>query len=163
MAESQTWNGSEGMGTSSGPMDGLRDKAASMANEQKDRAADGLGGIADVARHTSDDLRGQSELLASWVNIASDQLQNLADQLRGKRPADLVEDVTSFARQRPALFIGGAFLLGLGLARLPKNAPSRAISAITSGSPSMTGDREYDTAGNGGAGNGAAPWSPTGA
>jgi hypothetical protein len=159
MADSQTWNGGTDAANrqtgADGPLSGIKEKAASMANEQKDRAADSLGGIADVASHTSDELRGQSELLASWVQVASDQLRAVADRMRDKQPGEMAEDITRFARQRPMLFIGGAFLLGVVLARLPRNSPSarRAVrsmmpdSSIGSGSsthgyraPSETGD-----------------------
>lgn len=126
MAESQTWKGDAADG-SPDPMAGLRDTVASAAEEQKDRAADQIEGVADVARHTSEELRGQNELLASWVHIASDQLRLMADRLRDRQPGELAEDLTRFARQRPLLFIGGAFLVGVGLARLPRQtfAPAR--------------------------------------
>ena len=99
---------------------------ASAADAQKNRAAEGLGGIADVARQTGEELRGQNETLASWVNAASDQLRHMADRLRDRPAAELAEDLTRFARERPAVFIGGAFLLGLGVARLLKSSPHRA-------------------------------------
>ena len=101
----------------------LRQKVASAADAQKNRAAEGLGGIADVARQTGEDLRGQNETLASWVNAASDQLRLMADRLRDRPAAELAEDLTRFAQQRPAMFLGGAFLLGLGVARLLKSSP----------------------------------------
>jgi hypothetical protein len=104
----------------------LKQKVASAADAQKNRAAEGLGGIADVARQTGEDLRGQNETLASWVNAASDQLRHMADRLRDRPAAELAEDLTQFARQRPALFLGGAFLLGLGVARLLKSSPQQA-------------------------------------
>jgi hypothetical protein len=119
-------SGAAGTGNAAGsqPTGDLREKVASAADAQKNRAADGLGGIADVARHTSEELRGQSEMLASWVNVASDQLRLLADRLRDRRPGELADDLTRFARERPAMFLGGAFLLGLGVARLLKSSPT---------------------------------------
>jgi hypothetical protein len=100
----------------------LKQKVASAADAQKNRAAEGLGGIADVARQTGEELRGQNETLASWVNAASDQLRLMADRLRDRPAAELADDLTRFARQRPAVFLGGAFLLGLGVARLLKSS-----------------------------------------
>ncbi|MGI8673615.1 MAG: hypothetical protein ACR2LU_13530, partial [Luteitalea sp.] len=50
-----------------------------------------------------------------------DQIQTLADRLRDKNPAAMVHDLEGFARRRPAAFVGGAFLLGLGLARFLKS------------------------------------------
>jgi hypothetical protein len=37
----------------------------------------------------------------------------------------MLDDVHSFARRRPALFIGGAFLVGLGIARFLKSTAER--------------------------------------
>ena len=135
MAEqsSNTWNEGGGPESATGEtpsspqtMGELRQKVADAADAQKNRAADGLGGIADVARQTSEDLRGQNETLASWVNAASDQLRQMADRLRDRPATELAEELTRFARERPAVFLGGAFLLGLGVARLLKSSPQRA-------------------------------------
>ena len=135
MAEqsSNSWNEGGGTGAAAGGSDSsqqtmgeLKEKVASVADAQKDRAAEGLGGIADAARQTGEGLRSQNETLASWVNAASDQLRHMADRLRDRPAAELVDDLSRFARERPAVFIGGAFLLGLGVARLLKSSPHRA-------------------------------------
>jgi hypothetical protein len=140
-------------GASGRSADDLRQKVASTvasaADSQKNRAAEGLGSIADVARQTGEDLRGQNEMLASWVNAASDQLRTMADRLRDRPAAELAEDLTRFARQRPAMFLGGAFLLGLGVARLLKASPDRAYSR-GNGYRGVQGGDEYEESGMGG-------------
>jgi len=123
---------------------------ASAADSQKNRAADGLGSIADVAHQTGEDLRGQNEMLASWVNAASDQLRTMADRLRDRPAAELAEDLTRFARQRPAMFLGGAFLLGLGVARLLKASPDREYSSRGNGYGGTRRGGEYEETGMGG-------------
>ena len=80
-----------------------------------------LGGIAEVIRSASHELGNENETLASFVDLASDEMRRFADQLRQRGAADLIDDVGQFARRRPALFIGGAFLVGLGLARFIKS------------------------------------------
>ena len=80
-----------------------------------------LGGIADVICSVSDQLRSENETLASYVDLAGDQMRRFADQVRQRGVADMMDDVGQFARRRPALFIGGAFLVGLGLARVLKS------------------------------------------
>jgi hypothetical protein len=160
MAEQSNNTNTEG-GTASdtatgGAAEDIRQKVASTvasaANTQKNRAADGLGNIADVARQTGEELRGQNEMLASWVNAASDQLRSIADRLRDRPAAELADDLASFARQRPALFIGGAFLLGLGVARLLKASPDRGHENRGYGNRGYgyPGMREYREAGMGG-------------
>lgn len=76
-------------------------------------------------RTAGSDLPIESETLAAYVDLASDQLRHLADQIRHKGVADALDDVHDLARQRPAMFLGGAFLTGIGLARFLKSSASR--------------------------------------
>jgi len=132
---------------------GVKQRVTSRVDEQKNRAADGLGGIADVFRSASNELRNENETLASYVDMASDQMKRFADQIRQKGVADMLDDVHAFARRRPALFIGGAFLIGIGLARFLKASSDRhdirryaagftSVDPMTAstGSPSYSGD-----------------------
>jgi hypothetical protein len=135
---------------------GIQQKVTSRVDEQKNRAADGLGGIADVIRNAGNELRMENETLASYVDAASDQMRRLADQIREKGVAEMMDDVSQFARRRPALFIGGAFLVGIGIARFLKssaaNSDDRSYDDFSSidpmtagtGSPSYSGDLGED-------------------
>lgn len=114
-----------GESAASGLLGGVKQRVTSRVDEQKNRAADGLGGIADVFRSAGNELRGENEALASYVDMASDQMKRFADQIRQRGVGDMMEDVGLFARRRPALFIGGAFLVGLGLARFLKSSADR--------------------------------------
>lgn len=142
-----------------GLFSGIQQKVTSRVDEHKNRAADGLGGIADVIRSASDDLRVENETLASYVDAAGDQMRRLADQIRERGVADMMDDVHQFARRRPALFIGGAFVLGIGLARFLKSSAEResirsygsgfsSLDPMTAGTgtPSYSGD--FGEAGN---------------
>ena len=137
----------------SGVLGGMKQRVTSRVDEQKNRAADGLGGIADVFRTAGNELRNENETLASYVDMASDQMRRFADQIRQKGVADMLDDVHVFARRRPALFIGGAFLIGLGIARFLKSSADRgamrdygdgfsSVDPMTAGtgSPSYSGD-----------------------
>jgi len=131
---------------------GVKQKVTSRVDEQKNKAADGLGGLADVIRNAGNELRTENEALASYVDAASDQMRRFADQIREKGVGDMMEDVNRFARRRPALFIGGAFLVGIGIARFLKSSASSgddrsyddfsSVDPMTAGtgSPSYSGD-----------------------
>ena len=132
---------------------GIQQRVTSRVDEQKNRAADGLGGIADVFRSAGNELRNENETLASYVDMASDQMKRFADNIRERGVADMLDDVHAFARRRPALFIGGAFLIGLGIARFLKASSDRGamrsyrdgfsdVDPMTAGtgSPSYSGD-----------------------
>lgn len=137
-----------------GILGGIQQKVTSRVDEQKNRAADGLGGIADVFRNAGNELRNENETLAQYVDMASDQLRRFADTIRQRGVADMLDDVNSFARQRPAMFIGGAFLVGIGVARFLKSSAERdvrqygdsfsGVDPMTAGtgSPSYSGDLE---------------------
>ena len=146
-------NGGANGTSATGVLGGIQQRVTSRVDEQKNRAADGLGGIADVFRNASNELRNDNETIASYVDMASDQMRRFADQIREKGVADMLEDVQAFARRRPALFIGGAFLVGLGIARFLKASADRralreygdgfsSVDPMTAGpgSPSYSGD-----------------------
>jgi hypothetical protein len=147
-------NGGANGTTANGVLGGIQQRVTSRVDEQKNRAADGLGGIADVFRSASNELRNENETLASYVDAASDQMRRFADQIRQKGVGDMLDDVHEVARRRPALFIGGAFLVGLGIARFLKASADRHnamryygdnfsdVDPMTAGtgSPSYSGD-----------------------
>jgi hypothetical protein len=118
-----------GTAAGAGFIGGIKQNVTTRVDEQKNRAADGLGGIANVIRNAGNELRTENEALASYVDAASDQLRRFADQIREKGVADMLDDVHSFARRRPALFVGGAFLVGLGIARFLKSSAERDYDA----------------------------------
>ncbi len=141
-----------GGATDSGLLSGIQQRVTSRVDQQKNRAADGLGGIADVFRSASNELRSDNETLASYVDLAGDQVRRLANHIRERGVADMLDDVHGFARRRPALFIGGAFVVGIALARFLKSSADRdsmrrygnfsSVDPMTAGagSPSYSGD-----------------------
>ena len=54
--------------------------------------------------------------------MAANRLEQLSKYIREKDPKQLLGDVQNFGRRRPALLVGGAFLLGFAGARLIKSA-----------------------------------------
>jgi hypothetical protein len=120
-----------------GLLGGLKQNVTARADEQKNRAADGLGGIANVIRTAGNELRSENEAVAAYVDMASDQLKRFADQIRQKGVTDMLDDVHNFARRRPALFVGGAFLIGIGIARFLKSSAERQAHERDSGFSSV--------------------------
>lgn len=124
----------------------IQQRVTSRVDEQKNRAAAGLGGIADVISNAGAELRMENEALASYVDAASNQMRRFADHIRERGVADMIDDVNRFARRNPAVFIGGAFLLGIGVARFLKASTERGelrhygefsdVDPMTAGAPS---------------------------
>jgi hypothetical protein len=109
----------------SGLMAQVRERASDQVASQKDRAADGLGSVAQALRKAGNELRSSNTGLASYADRAVDELEHLSDRIREKDLAEVVSDLETFARRRPAAFLGGSFLMGLGLARLLKSSSDR--------------------------------------
>lgn len=118
-----------GFPRASGVMDQVKQQASSRVNEQKARAAEGLGTVASAIRQASEHLRTENQTLASYTDTAVDQIQLFADRMRDKDPGEMVDDLERFARRNPTAFIGGAFLLGIGLARFLKSSEVRSADA----------------------------------
>jgi hypothetical protein len=99
------------------------EKVASRLDVQKDRTAEGLGRVAQALRQTSDQMRNDNKGggIHEYVSSAASQVERLSDYLRSTNTRELVNGVEQFARQQPALFVGGAFVLGLIGARFLKS------------------------------------------
>jgi hypothetical protein len=100
------------------------DKVVSRLDMQKDRAAESLGSVAQAIRQASDQLRAQDEGAAmhEYVASAANQVERLSGYLRSTNTRDMVNGVERFAREQPALFVGGALMLGLLGARFLKSS-----------------------------------------
>lgn len=108
-----------------GLMAQVKSRASSQVAAQQVKAADGLGTVASALRKAGNDLRSHNESLASYADMAVDELEHISSRIREKSPGEYVADIERFARSRPAAFVGGTFLLGLGLARFLKSTQPR--------------------------------------
>jgi hypothetical protein len=108
------------------------DKVASRLDTQKDKAADGLGSVAQALRQTGKQLRDedQSSVIHGYVSSAADQVDRLSGYLRSTNTREIVNGVEQFARQQPALFVGAAFMLGMLGARFLKSSGSGQPSSV---------------------------------
>lgn len=104
----------------------VREQATAQLSRQKDRATDGLGTVAQAVRDTTQHLRNQQhDTVAQYAEQAAQQIENFSERLRSKDIGELMQDAQQLARRQPALFVGGAFALGLLGARfLKSSAPS---------------------------------------
>jgi hypothetical protein len=97
-----------------GVMSRVRESASAQLSNQKNKATEGLGSVAQAVRQSTQQLREQQhDTLAGYVESAADQIERLSQRLRSKEVSELLNDVQNLARRQPAAVIGGAFLLGL--------------------------------------------------
>ena len=102
----------------------VREQATSGITQQRDMVAHRIRRLGEV-------LHGGGEMLAeedAWVREAlgyvSQRANRLADYVSEVTPGAVADDLQSFARRRPGVFFGGAFLIGLSLGRFAKSTTS---------------------------------------
>ena len=109
-------------------------RATSAIDEQKTNLAQGLTSVADSIRQlgeTSKNAEQQNvitDITSRYSDSIAGQVEQLSRYLNGKDLRQMTNDVERFARRNPAVFLGGAFALGLLAARFLKSGnPSQAL------------------------------------
>jgi len=128
-------------------LDKAKDTVKSQLSSQKDRAADTLGGFTQALHQTGQQLRQSGQgVFGDYADSLAGQVDRAVSFLRENDVDDLTRQVEDFARNQPALFVGGAFVLGVAIARFLKSSsePQFATAANTSGGG--TGNYNYGAA-----------------
>lgn len=60
--------------------------------------------------------------MANAVSGLAEKVDDFAGYLQNKSVDELAGDITTYAKQNPQVFVGGAFVLGLALARFLKSS-----------------------------------------
>ena len=105
----------------------VQQRAGSQLNRQKEAAASELSQVANAVRRIRESLGGEengtiARYAADYGEKAANRIEQFSNYIREQDPKQLVNDVQNFGRRRPALLIGGAFLLGFAGARLIKSS-----------------------------------------
>jgi hypothetical protein len=110
-------------------------RATTAVDEQKANFAQGLTSVADSIRQIGENLRGTEEptgvakAAAQYTETAAEKVEQISGYLNKNDLNALLRDVKSLARSNPALFLGGAFTLGILAARFIKSGTSGESSA----------------------------------
>jgi len=111
------------------------DTVKEQIGTQKEKAAGSLGAISDAIRYSADSLNesGQAPIANVATSLAT-QIDGLTGYLRDKDVDQIAAEVVDYAKKNPQVFVGGAFLLGIALARFIKssNRTSDALVPYTS-------------------------------
>ena len=116
------------------------DRAQSMLEGRKQQGADSIASVAQALRQTGQTLRDQDQgTVAQVADRAADQVERFSGYLRERNVNDIVGEVEGMARSNPAVFLGGAFAVGVFLGRfLKSSSPSQ-----TSGGGTDQGSYRY--------------------
>ena len=113
--------------------DEARKTAESKIARGQNVAADQLNSVATALRKTGTEMRnGDQGVLTDVVVGAADKVEWASDYLQSRTLGQVIGDVEGFARREPALFLGGAFVVGLLGGRFLKSsrpAPSASEPA----------------------------------
>lgn len=111
-----------------------KEKASSLLGEQKTNLAAGINTVADSIRQIGENLQdgdgsGEKNQIAAFAGKYGDslaeQVEKISHYVEDKDFGELARDAEQFARRNPALFVGGAFALGILAARFLKSSGSR--------------------------------------
>lgn len=114
----------------------VKDNAATAIDDKKANLAQGLSGVAETIRQVGDSVKppeGEqankvAELTTQYTESLSQQVEKLSGYLERQDLRGLMSDLEKFARRNPAIFLGGAFALGILAARFLKSSnPNQAL------------------------------------
>jgi hypothetical protein len=125
---------------------GVKEKATSFVEEKKSTLAAGLTSIADELRRSGEALRGTANdnqivgFTASYEQTLADRVEGIGRYIDEKDIREMASDLEAYARRNPAMFIGGAFLLGFAASRFIKSG--RATNQTSNGGGRRGGKRK---------------------
>ena len=126
-------------------IDRAEQQARSKINATQKDVGLTLSSVASTLMSSSTQLRDEQQNAAGeYVGKAAEQIDRLARYIQNADPNEVADNVRNFARQRPAVFIGAAFALGVIGARFLKSSRRDVRYDDRSGSPGLT-DREVPT------------------
>jgi hypothetical protein len=116
----------------------VKDNATTAIDDKKANLAQGLTSVADTLRQVGDTLKpaeGEppankvAELTTQYTESLSQQVEKISGYLERQDLRGLMGDLEGFARRNPAIFLGGAFALGILAARFLKSSnPNQALA-----------------------------------
>lgn len=117
----------------------VADKAVSTIDDQKAGLTGGLTSVAGTIRRVSGTLNdeksqnGVTEYAALYTETAAKKLEQAAKYFERTDLKGLVRDVETYARSNPAIFLGGAFAVGILAARFFKSSPPLSVGQSATG------------------------------
>jgi hypothetical protein len=105
-----------------GAVVGQVEQARERAESAKEDVARRIQRLALQVRNVGDSLRTDDSLAASVADRTSQSIEGLAGYVSRTDAQSFLRDTEQLARRQPALFFGGAFLLGLTAGRFLKSS-----------------------------------------
>lgn len=97
-----------------------KERASSMAQEQKQSAAQHIGRYGSALRDSARSVEQEDPNVAYFANRAAEKIEKVADYMRSTDLDGLRRDAEDLARRHPALFMGGMLIAGIVVGGLVK-------------------------------------------
>lgn len=96
--------------------------------------------LVEVLQSLGDDLEkmassADSGIAANLAHEVADRSRTLSTRLDGREPRDLLDEVRSFARRKPGVFLAGSLVAGVVAGRLARGAKDAGDSSSSTGAP----------------------------
>jgi hypothetical protein len=94
-----------------------RHEGMRVLNMEKSAAAHELGKVGSALENAAHKLHEDRSPIADWADTTARMVQDASHSLSERRIEDLMGTLNSYARQHPALVIGGLFVTGVAVSR----------------------------------------------
>ena len=117
----------------------VRDQARGLLTETRNQVEDQSrtqrDRLVETIRTFSDDLDGMAEQRSGLASDAAREVANrvrsFGQQLDGREPTELLDDLRSFARRRPGMFLAGSVIAGVVVGRFLRGSREAAQTSDT--------------------------------
>lgn len=118
----------------------VKTEAERLASQRRDGMAGYAFDLSDAIESASATLEERGRhTAAQFARRAAEEIDSLGGRVQGQDVGSLLHRVEDFAKERPALFLGGAFLLSFALIRYLGRGDGRPAPAIDAGASADTG------------------------
>ena len=125
------------------------------AQQETQRAGAALGTAGDQLRALAEGRVDEAGALGRYVETAADAINSWADTIQDRGFDGLLDDLRSFGRRRPGMFLAGALAAGIVAGRFGRNA-ARELGDDDTSAPGDTARMSPGSSGAGAGGDRAA-------
>jgi len=129
----------------------VRDQARGLLTETRtqveDQSRTQRDRLVETIRTFSDDLDGMAEQRSGLASDAAREVANrvrsFGQQLDGREPTELLDDLRSFARRRPGMFLAGSVIAGVVVGRFLRGSREATQTSGQTGSTSNQSGNQF--------------------
>jgi hypothetical protein len=116
-----------------------RQQLGAQVGEQHGKLVGSIRSLSSELGSMADNSTGQAGVATELVGQARDRLDGIAEWLDGRDPSEILDDVRSYARRRPGMFLLGALAAGVVAGRVTRGAVAAHTSDDGSASNGSAG------------------------